>query len=76
MALTSSWEPTAADPLLTRLEDGAAAGDPSAPEALISRRPGPESYLKPERIAIDTTFVAIAHDGEWVYEAKILTHAA
>jgi hypothetical protein len=75
MALTSSWEPTATDPILARLEDGATAGDASAPELLGSRRPGPASFLKPERITTDTTFVAIAHDGEWVYEAKVLAYA-
>ena len=76
MALTSPWKPVAPGPLMADLERAAGAGDPAGPDAPVARRPGPAAYLRPGRITLDTTPVAVARDGEWIYQEDTLTKAA
>jgi len=78
LAVTSSRKPRATGPILTELELEleATADDRSGPDAPIVSRQGPASFLKPDWIAVDTSVVAVAHDGEWIYPTGAVAHAA
>ena len=66
----------AADSIPTKLDREATAEDLAGLEAFIASHQGVELYLEPETTATDTTAVAIAHDGEWIYPTGAVAHAA